>query len=67
MLAQFSLVSLPSSWLTRPAVVIAFIWSIASRIRFRMPSSWNRSCRVRSAFSFTCRSSWSVSSSGWLK
>ena len=38
--------------------VMTFILSIMSRMRLRMPSSWNRSCRFLKAFKNFCRSSW---------
>ena len=38
--------------------VMTFILSIMSRMRLRMPSSWNRSCRFLNAFKNFCRSSW---------
>ena len=38
--------------------VMTFILSIMSRMRLRMPSSWNRSCRFLKAFRNFWRSSW---------
>lgn len=43
-----------------PWVVMTFILSIASKIKFKIPSSWNRSWRFLSARNLFCFSSCSV-------